>query len=431
MTTWVRVPFRGDGAGEGALAWGQVQCWRAMVAARSSMPMGAVVPVGDGRTATDFAAELGFWTSRYASLRTRVRVDGDEVVQVVAGDGETAVRVVEDAEPEAAANALLREWLAEPFDYEHEWPVRLAVVTHGGAVTHTVVVICHLAADAAAVEVMNRELVAWYAGDIADYTAPQPLELAAQQRTRQRATAVSLRHWEAHLRAVPARRFPPARKGDGFRRIVWDSPALHLGARRLAARVGVDTAPVLLAAFAIGLGQVSGSHPLVTQVIVGNRFRPGLGDVVSSITQNGLCVLDVAGVPVEEAVGRAVRASLSANKNAYYDPDDWLGLLERVRADRGERVDLGVFYNDRRMSGPDTSILPSEADVLAARSRTRVLAEVPMALFTEQLMVNIDDVPGTVRVTAEVDTDHLSVPDLAAVLAAMEAAVVEPAAGPS
>lgn len=181
---------------------------------------------------------------------------------------------------------------------------------------------------------------------------------------------------------------------------------------------------MLLAAFAVGLGRVTGIHPLVTQVIVGNRFRPGLADVVSPLTQNGLCVLDVAGVPVEEAVGRAVRASISANKNAYYDPDDWLALLERVRADRGERVDLGVFYNDRRMS-QDTSALPGPADVLAGRPRTRVLSEEPMALFTEQLMVNVDNVPGTVRVTAEVDTDHLSVPDLEAVLAAMEASVVD------
>lgn len=200
-----------------------------------------------------------FWTSRYASLRTRVLVDGDEVVQVVAGGGETAVRVVEAAEPEEAANALLQEWLAEPFDHANEWPVRLAVVTRGGAVTHTVVVLCHLAADSAAIGVMNRGLVEWYAGGTSGYTAPQPLELAARQRTAagQRATVVSLRYWEAHLRTIPARRFPRTARGSGFRRIVWDSPALHLGSRRVAARVGTDTAPVLMAAFAIGLGRVT------------------------------------------------------------------------------------------------------------------------------------------------------------------------------
>jgi hypothetical protein len=307
--------------------------------------------------------------------------------------------------------------------------VRLAVVTHDGAVAYTVIVICHLAADAAAVQVMNRELVDWYAGTLGDYTAPQPLELAARQRTRPRATAVSLRHWEAHLRAVPVRRLP-ATRDSGFRRIVWDSPALHLGARRVAARVGVDTAPVLMAAFAIGLGRVTGIDPFVAQVIVGNRFRPGLADVVSPLTQNGLCVFGVAGASIEEAVGRAARASIGANKNAYYDPEEWRALLDRVAAERGERVELGVFYNDRRMSGPDTGPLPAEADVVAALPRSRVVEEVPMALFTEQLMVNIDNVPGTVRVTAEVDTAHLSVPDLRAVLAAMEAAVVEPVAVP-
>lgn len=164
---------------------------------------------------------------------------------------------------------------------------------------------------------------------------------------------------------------------------------------------------------------------------MGNRFRPGLADVVSPITQNGLCVLEVAGVSIEEAAGRAVRASIGANKNAYYDPNDWLALLDRVTADRSERVDLGVFYNDRRMSGPDSGPLPSNADVVAALPRTRLLDDVPMTFVNEQLMVNIDNVPGTVRVTAEVDTAHLAAPDLRAVLAAMEASVVEPVAVPS
>ena len=74
------------------------------------------------------------------------------------------------------------------------------------------------------------------------------------------------------------------------------------------------------------------------------------------------------------------------------------------------------------MAGADPGPPPTGADVADAPAAT-VLADVPMAVFTERLMVNVDDVPGTVRITAEVDTASLSVPDLLAVLKAMEASV--------
>lgn len=437
------VPFAGAGAGEGPLAWGQLQCWRAMVEIGSSLTMGFVFPFPDGLTAEALAGDVRFWMSRYASMRTRVRFAPDgSVIQVVHGSGEVELHVVDagDGDPASVAEDLLARWKAVRFDYEDEWPVRLAVVARGGRASHAVIAVCHLAADGAALAVMVREL----AEKPATYDAPQPLDLAAQQRTPagRRSTAASMRHWATHLRSVPARRFgaasepatrdpavrnEPAREHDGprYRRMVWDSPALHLAARRAAARTGADTGAVLMAGFALGLGRVTGVDPFVAQVIVSNRFRPGLADVVSPLTQNGLCVLPVDGLGLDEAVGRAVRASMSASKNAYYDPDARLALLETVEWERGQPVELGVFFNDRRMGGPPPGPVPSEDEVQEAMPRTRVLDEVPMEFFNEQLMVNVEDVPGTVRITAEVDTAHLSMPDLHDVLHRTEAVVVK------
>jgi hypothetical protein len=438
------VPFVGVGGGEGPLAWGQLQCWRAMVEIGSSLTMGFVFPFPDGLSAEELAGDIGFWMSRYASMRTRVRIGADgSVTQVVHERGEVEVLLVDagDDEPGQVAEELLGRWKAVRFDYEDEWPVRIGFVTRGGRASHAVIAVCHLAADGGALAVMVREL----AEKPAAYEAPQPLELGAQQRTEagQRRTAASLRHWGTHLRSVPPRRFrperdesapeEPARDGrDGpapggvaepgkgrYRRVVWDSPALDRAARRVAARTGTDTGAVLMAAFAIGLGRVTGVDPFVAQVIVSNRFRPGLADVVSPLTQNGLCVLPVEGVSLDEAFGRAVRASMSASKNAYYDPDALLALRETVERERGGPVELGVFYNDRRMGGPAPA-----RDELVTVPPTRVLDEVSMDFFNEQLMVNIEDVPDTVRVTAEVDTAHLSMPDLLEVLRQMEAAVV-------
>ena len=50
------------------------------------MSMGGVVPVDDGRTVEDFAAELRFFMSRYAAMRTRLRLAADERVELTVGD---------------------------------------------------------------------------------------------------------------------------------------------------------------------------------------------------------------------------------------------------------------------------------------------------------------------------------------------------------
>lgn len=430
------VPFEGAGAGAGGLTWGQQQVWAAMVEIDSSLAMGGVVPITDGRTAEDLAGELRFFMCRYASMRTLLRFapqdPGGTVTQEVFGAGEAVLHVLDttgDEDPATAAEQLATAWRERKFDYATEWPLRMAVVRHDGVATHVVALMCHVAADLGGVSVMMRDLALPDPPDV----ALQPLDLAHQQQqpSSRRHTTAAMRYWEGHLRAVPARRFepvqPPPVDGPRYRRIVWDSPAMFLASDTVAARVGADPAWVLLAAFAVGLGRVTGTSPFVAQAIIGNRFRPGLRDVVSPLTQNGLCVLDVAGVPAEEAVARARTASMSTSKYAYYDPRTRLALIEQIERDRGERLDLGCFYNDRRTPAVPAPATPDA--VRAALGASRVLQEVPMKFFNEQLMVNIDDVPGTVRMTVEVDTHHLSPADMHALLGEMEAFTVETALG--
>ena len=52
---------RVQGAGCAPLTWGQQHIWKAMVDTDSSLGLGAVVPVTDGRTVEDFADELRFF----------------------------------------------------------------------------------------------------------------------------------------------------------------------------------------------------------------------------------------------------------------------------------------------------------------------------------------------------------------------------------
>jgi hypothetical protein len=401
----IAVPFRGDGAGEGPLAWGQLQCWRTMVEVGTSLPLGRLMPFPAGMKVDALVDVLRFWLERYASLRTTVRVPGP--TQVVHGSGVLDLVLVDaGADALATAEDLLARWKAEPFDYEKEWPIRAGAVMRDGVATHAVIVVCHLAADGAGIAVMGRDLDAPSAPP-----GPQPLDLAAAQRgpAAQRQSAASLRFWETQVRGLtPYRLGPPVDRGaPRYRRVLVESAGLRRGLLATAAELRLDPAPVLMAVFARALRRVCGTDPFVAQVIVGNRFRPGLADAVTPLVQNGLAVFEVGDAPLAELAARAVKATVRASKYAYYDPTEWTALLDRLPP-----VDLGVFWNDRRTdtTGPTTGT-------------DRVLLDEPMPYFNEQLMVNVDDAPGTLHLLTEFDTHHLSSEDLRRIVAEMTDAV--------
>ncbi|GAA3453268.1 condensation domain-containing protein [Dactylosporangium matsuzakiense] len=419
----VVVPFEGSGAGAGPLTWGQQQVWEAMLDIGSSLPMGGVVPVTDGRTAEDFAAELRFHMCRYPSMRTLLRFAADGTVeQEIFGSGDAVLEVHEaggGTDPATVAEELAAQWRERKFDYDTEWPLRMGVVRRGGTVTHVVALMCHIAADLGGIEVMMRDLAAAEPGP---HTAPSPLDLARAQRepAARRHTAAAVRYWESHLRAVPVSMLgEPADHGDPtFCRIHWDSPATHLATARACARLGADPAWVLLAAIATALARTGVTHgPFVALGIISNRFRPALRDAVTPLTQDGLCVLDVTGATPDEAIARARTASMSASKYAYYDPAARAELFTRLAADRGAPPDLRVLYNDRRTSPPPA---PSAEDPHAALGRTTAREE-PAAFLGPKLMFHIADAPGTVSVTMEVDTRYLPLPLARRVLADVEA----------
>ena len=424
----------GPGAAPGPLTWGQQQTWAAMVEIDSSMSMGGAVPATGGRTVEDYAAELRFFMCRYAAMRTLLRFGDDgTVTQEVSGSGETALVVLDaadDEDPAARAEALATQWRQRKFDYATEWPLRMGVVRHRGAVTHVVALMCHIAADLGGVAVMMRELAERdpvTGAPAGPYEAPQPLDLVRlqQEPAMTRQTAAAMRYWESHLRTIPASLFDaPADRGEPvYCRLRWQSRAMHVASGVVSDRLGADPAWVLLAAFAAGLDRLRpGRGPFVAINIIGNRFRPALRDVVSPITQDGLCVLDVAGVSAEEAVARARSASMSASKHAYYDPAARAALTERISRERGEHLDLTLIYNDRRTG------LPS-GGAGSVPEQTQVLSEEPLPSLGPKLMVVVEDVPDVVRLSVDVDTRYLSLPDLRALLHEMEAFVVTAAAG--
>jgi condensation domain-containing protein len=423
MADRILVPFQGDGGGVGELSWGQLELWGAMCSKHTWMPMGTVRSLPAGTTLDDLVGGLRFLMRHYPTLRTRLRLDPDGTKQVVAESGEVALEVVDAgaADPaEVAEQVRLRYWHAE-HDFAGDWPVRMAVIRHRGVLTHRVWVNCHLVTDAIGATIMVSELARRDASGSA--AAMTPLAQARWQRSPagQRQNELSLRHWEGLLRTIAARRLPvPAQRiAPRYWNGTFTSRALPLAAEAIAARAGVETSAVFLALFAMALNRVTGVHPVVTRVTVSNRFRPGLATTVSPIVHNGLCVLDVTGGSIDDAVRQARQRAMVAYKRAYYDPRRLDELVDRVRHERGDEVDVGCFFNDRRQvtAGP----VPTAAQVRSAR---------PASTFRwddkqdderfDPLFVSVEDAPDGVAMLVCIDTHHITPADAEACLRGME-----------
>ncbi|GAA1814215.1 hypothetical protein GCM10009682_39060 [Luedemannella flava] len=435
VTERIPVPFRGGDAGEGPLTWAQRDVVEVMARTGRTMNIGGAVPLPPGETIRDVTTLFRFLVERHPSLRTRVRVADDGTLrQVVSAAGELTLEIVDVADDDDPAEVTeatrVRHQLAH-FDREHEWPVRMAAIRHRGALTHLVVMYHHLVVDGFGLGALVADMVHL---DRATGTATAPpagttaLELAERQATpaEQRHSARSLRHWEALLRAIPPHRYTGPRTPEQPR--IWEfdgtSPAMLLAARAIAARTGAPTSAVLLAAAAVALAAVTGVRPSVLQVLVGNRFRPGLAEAVSNVRQFGLCVIDVTG-PFDEVVGRARAAAMSAYKHGYYDTVAHLELLDRIGEERGAEIDISCYVNDRR--GPDreeTGPAPTATDVCAALARTRWRWGVREDTYDGTFYLHFEDVPDAVELAIFADTGFLAPERIEACARAMEAVVV-------
>jgi hypothetical protein len=437
MTDGIVVSFDGPGAGVGDLTWGQRKVWTLMQQARSSLSMGGAVPVTDGRTTRDLASELAFFMGRYASMRALIRSGADgSLHQEVAASGEARLGIVDvadDADPALAAQDLADRWEATPFDHAREWPIRMAAIRARGVVTHVVVTISHVATDAGGIAVMLEEL-----GTRDPLTgepknpdpAMGPLELAALQRTAsgRRQSEASLRYWERLLRsAAPLRFGPHVDRGEPrYRRAFFTSRTLHLASKAVAARVGVPASTVLLAGYAAAVVRVTGIGPALIQVVVSNRFRPGLADVSHPLSVNGLFSVDVADVPFDEVVRRTQRAMALCSKYAYYEPTQLEELRSRINKERGETIELSCLFNDRRLGIGTEPLGPpvSRHDLEAAQHESTLRWGEPFTTYLDKLMIQVGMSPDTVELEVQVDTHHVSVDEVQALMLDMESLLV-------
>lgn len=433
----VLVPFSGPGSGVEDLTWGQLSVWQTTLAYGSSRTVAGIDVLPPGTTVAHAAETLRFVMSRHQALRTRLRFDGGPLPrQVCSSSGRIELELVDagDDDPAEIALAVRRRYQTTDFEYETEWPVRMAVVLRDGAATHAVAVYLHLMIDANGLRALMadlRHLAPGWETAAPPVLAMEPLEQARRQRlpAARRQADASLRHLRRMLLAAPAQRFGPARH-DGtelaFQYVKLRTPATALAMRTVAARNGIGTSPVLLAAFAVTLARFTRVEPVFVMLMVSNRFRPGLADSVCGITQSSPCLVDVAGSFDEVAV-RVSNLAMTAYKYAYYDPyerDETMAVVDR---ERGEHVDFSCYFNDRRP--PDTT--PAEPvadrDIREALARGGVHWEKEIGRPHQKLFLTVDDRDGDIEFTISGDDRYFSPDDVVTIVRGMESAVVDAA----
>jgi hypothetical protein len=458
----IRVQFEGGGLGAGEPSWGQREVYGVGGHEGRHVTMGGVSALPPGISAQAVADGLGHLIGRHPALRTRYLVGPANRLsrQAVHERGEVWLDVVDvdGPDPGRTARDLAAEFDASRFDCVRDWPVRIAVVRERGELTHTVAVYNHLAIDAYGLDALLADLLTrdpqtglWppppEAASALDQAAWQSSAAGLRQNDR------ALRYWNRLLRQIPPLGLAGERAAvepdrGCYGKIVFDSPAADLAVRLIAQRTRQDSGHVLLAAYAVAVARVTGLNPVALRAVVGNRFRPGLADSISAVSQTGLFALDTADAGFDEVVTRAWRAALDMYKNSYYDPLGRQELFDTISAERGRTLTVDCCYNDRRRGRPgpagdaaadgpgrpDRAEPPDPADLPGAVDRGRLSWEEwtsPTTPVGETLYVHVDDGPGSVVFTVCGDTGFLSAAGLEECARMIEAVLVEAAADPA
>lgn len=440
----ILVPFSGDGSGECDVTWGQRNMLQMMQHAEDAVMIGGTVPLEEGTTVENIVHLLAFIVERNHSLRTRYRFREDgEPVQVLYSSGEVALDVVDigsGEDPAEAAEAVRAGYEREPFDVATDWPVRMAVIRQNGVPCYFAAMYPHVAIDGLGFEALVDDLRNLNQ-DTGEHLAPregiQPFELARQQQSPAglRQNAASIAYWEKMVRQVSGRRFDTSYepRDPQWWDLTLDSRAVYLAATSIAARTGANTGSILLAAYAVGLGKVSGKSPSAIRTFISNRFRPGLRESVTPLLASCLCVVDVADTDFDTVAMQAWRAQLKAGKYAYFDPRDLFAMFKRVSEERGDEVDLLCFFNDLRRAtaavrpGP----LPTPEEIEAALPLTTLTWGPHTNVPDAQTFMEVNAVPDTVNLLLRVDTEVVTPEEQEQIVREMERILVAAAFDPA
>ena len=443
------VEFAGAAAGTGPLTWGQQAIRQDMRDNRDQFTMWGVTDLPAGSTVAAAADLVRGLVVRHDALRSRL-CDGGQS-QRVAGSGSLDLDIwtlpagADAVDLARCIEHLVATWPLVPFDFHDDWPLRTAVIRQRGACTHLVWALSHLAADGMANMMALRDLRRAMAGELAgDPQGPQLLDLAAreQEPSARGLSARAMTYWESQLANIPALTFgEPAGSGDRDRdghrywRIGFRSPAADLAIGAIARRTGTDVSRVTLAVVMAAVARATGVAPLTANVMVSNRFRPGLADVFAPVAQNSVVTIDPAGVPVDQVVARARAATATSGMRACYDPGDLARLTARLDAERGYPARVSFRFNDQRAlvrRAGEAAPGGGSADEIGRKlAQTALTWEAPLDHLHDQVSIVVLNRLDVLSVILRCDLRSLPAAQAEALLRGIEEVAVEAAADPS
>jgi len=204
----------------------------------------------------------------------------------------------------------------------------------------------------------------------------------------------------------------------------------------IAERTGTDASRVTLALIATAIARATAVQPLTIKVMVNNRFRPGLADVIAPIAQNSVVTIDTTGATIDEVVTRARGASLTAGMRAYYDPDDLREVMARLDAERGHPASVTCRVNDQRAMIMRAAAAADRGEVTPERVAGK-LAETSLTWLGqrdnmhEQANILIENRPDVLSLHMMWDRWSLTDEQVEALLRGVEEVAVEAAFNPA
>ncbi|WP_406069003.1 condensation domain-containing protein [Micromonospora sp. NBC_01638] len=269
------------------LTMGQLSLWqdamRRPASQRWESNMNPAWDVPPGVGTEKFKWALAALVDRHESLRTRYRVadDSSGVEQIVAASAPAAWQGTVEQEQ---WSAMAAEQLRRPFDLTEQAPWRAWVALKDGLPCQVQLVIHHLAADGAALAVLEHDFRSLIESPQAVRPAPTPRGLAARQR--EPAYAARLAAAADYRERTTAAASPDA----GIVRQGLLRACAHTGipfslARQTAQKLEVTLPNLLFAAYFQALVGMSGAASPLLFLLSANRLEPSVRNLVSSMTQ--------------------------------------------------------------------------------------------------------------------------------------------------
>ncbi|WP_061290835.1 condensation domain-containing protein [Herbidospora cretacea] len=422
----MKIEFKGATEGEAPLTWGQRLMWRAvhlMGDSQTYLNCPFVFPVYGRRELPAVLDALRVLVERHETLRTtfssagqRVSRDGVLEIELVEAGAERGLQV---AERVAAAMAHT------VFDHSADLPLRCAVVVKDGRPSALACVFTHLAVDYQALALLAEEWKTLLRGGALPPVAWQPRDQAGLEASDawQARSARSIAYWRGVLEEAPLDVFdhaPGEPEDPRFIEVGMESTALAVAALRLSERLAVSTTSVLLAACATALSEASARPRVVMQLVHSNRRDARTREMVGTVGQDALIVLEIS-PDFPEFCLTTHRAALQAYRNAQYDPDAMTLMRREVGARKGGEHDLDAFFNDRRPIPGWPALLP-DADLSVAETRTYTENAWPGVRFKVFFTVGTAIGAGQLGIIA--DTAYLSREKAESMLRGVEALLV-------